>query len=194
MSLSAIECPGGVCHSHHGGHAVARDDVQSSLRRHGVSWCQRLAERVYEISVDSFMQTVVPHLNGEGWQRRHLDWEFRLRDADTEAERTLVDGTINAMESFLRSREVQRLFVDELVQGTLSEAGVLSDLRRLALQQVIEQELLVMVREQRDALLDRVAEALLVEADGQFDQVRSDAAAALDDVEQLLLNHAEACR
>jgi len=194
MTLTAIECPDGVCHSHHGGHAVARDDVQSSLRRHGVSWCERLAERVYEISVDSFMQTVVPHLNGDGWQRRHLDWEFRLQGESAEAERTLVDGTINAMESFLRSREVQQLFVDELVHGTLAEAGVQSELRRQALQQLIEREVLVMLQEQRESLLDRVAESLLVAAEGEFETVRHHAETALEDVERLLVNHAEALR
>jgi hypothetical protein len=192
MSLTAIECPDGVCHSHHGGHAVSRDALQSSLRRHGVSWCERLAERVYEISVDSFSQSVAPNLQSQGWQRRHLDWEFRLADETAEPERTLVDGALNAVESFLRSHEVQRLFVDELVHGTLTEAGVHSSLRSQALQLLIEQELLAMLREQREALLDRLAEALLEPADGQFERGRSEAAAALDDVERLLVHHAEA--
>ena len=34
----------------------------------------------------------------------------------------MVDGAINAMESFLRSNEVQRLFIKELVQGTFAES------------------------------------------------------------------------
>ncbi len=194
MSLTAIECPDGVCHSHHGGHAVSRDVLQSSLRRHGVSWCERLAERVYEISVDSFSQSVAPGLQAQGWQRRHLDWEFRLADETAEPERALVDGALNAVESFLRSHEVQRLFVDELVHGTLTEAGVRSQLRAQALQLLIERELLAMLQEQRDALLDRVAEALLEEADGQFERGRGEAAAALAEVERLLVHHAEATR
>ena len=194
MSLTAIECPDGVCHSHHGGHAVSRDALQSSLRRHGVSWCERLAERVYEISVDSFSQSVAPHLQAQGWQRRHLDWEFRLAEDTAEPERTLVDGALNAVESFLRSHEVQRLFVDELVHGTLAEAGVQSSLRSQALQLLIEQELLAMLREQRESLLDRLAQALLEQADGQFERGRSEAAAALEEVERLLVHHAEASR
>lgn len=194
MSLTAIECPDGVCHSHHGGHAVSRDALQSSLRRHGVGWCERLAERVFEISVDSFSQSVAPHLQTQGWQRRHLDWEFRLAEETAEPERTLVDGALNAVESFLRSHEVQRLFVDELVHGTLAEAGVHSSLRAQALQLLIERELLAILREQREALLDRVAEALFEPADGQFDQGRSEAAAALAEVERLLVLHAEASR
>lgn len=192
MSLTAIECPDGVCHSHHGGHAISRDALQSSLRTHGVSWCERLAERVYEISVDSFSQNVAPHLQAEGWQRRHLDWEFRLAGDAAEAERTLVDGALNAVESFLRRREVQRLFVDELVQGTLSEAGLSTSLRRQAMQRLIESELLAMLQEQREALLDRVAEALLDEAEGQFQAAHDAAETALDDVERLLCLHSEA--
>lgn len=194
MSLTAIECPDGVCHSHHGGHAVSRDVLQSSLKRHGISWCERLAERVYEISLDSFSQSVTPHLQGQGWQRRHLDWEFRLGDDAAEPERALVDGALNAVESFLRSHEVQRLFVDELVHGTLAEAGMQTNLRSRALQQLIEAELLAMLRNQREALLDHVAEALLDEAQGQFSRSRQEAEAALNEVERLLLHHAEASR
>jgi hypothetical protein len=123
MALSALECPDGICHSHHGGHAVTVDDVQRNLDAHGPDWCERLAERVYEISVDSFCQTVMPDLHRKGWQRRHLDWEFKLEAPPAEVERTVVDGAINAMESFLRSSEVQRLFVKELVLGTRAETG-----------------------------------------------------------------------
>lgn len=194
MSLTAIECPDGVCHSHHGGHSVSREALQSSLRRHGVSWCERVAERVYEISVDSFSQSVAPHLQAEGWQRRHLDWEFRLAGETAEPERTLVDGALHAVESFLRSREVQRLFVDELVHGTLSEAGLASTLRAQAMQQLIEREVLAILREQREALLDRVAQALMEDANGEFQQARAESEAALNEVERLLVHHAEASR
>jgi len=194
MSLSAIECPDGLCHSHHGGHNVSRDALQSSLRRHGVSWCERLAERVFEISIDSYSQSVAPGLQGSGWQRRHLDWEFRLSAEAAEPERTLVDGALNAVESFLHSRQVQRLFVDELVHGTLSEAGLSSSVRSRALQQLIEQELLALLKEQRDALLDRVAQAVLDEAGGSFELARGESESALQEVERLLVHHAEASR
>ena len=62
MGLTAIECPDGVCHSHHGGHAVERQTMQSTLESHGKDWCERLAERIYEISVDTFSQSVMPSL------------------------------------------------------------------------------------------------------------------------------------
>ena len=191
MALTAVECSGGVCHSHHGGHAVQREQLRDNLAAHGPDWCERLAERVYEISVDSFSQTVMPHLHQDGWQRRHLDWEFKLQSDPAEAERTLVDGAINAVESFLRSSEVQRLFVQELVHGTLAEAEA-NGLRQAGVRQLIEAELLALLQEQRQGLLDRVAEALLERSGGDFQQARSAAAASLEEVQHLLLNHAEA--
>ena len=53
MSIKAIECPDGVCHSHHGGHAVPRQAMQKNLEKHGKDWCEKLAERIYEMSVDT---------------------------------------------------------------------------------------------------------------------------------------------
>ena len=140
MALSALDCPNGYCHSHHGGHNVNREEVEQQLSSHGQSWCERVAERTYEIAVDSFSQMVMPSLNQQGWQRRHLDWEFKLSNEPAEVERTVVDGTINALESFLRSREVQRLFVEEVVQGTLAEASK-NNLRSVAIRYIIEKEI-----------------------------------------------------
>ena len=57
MPLSALDCPDGLCHAHHGGHAVAREEVERNLADHGSDWCERLAERIYEIAVDSFCQS-----------------------------------------------------------------------------------------------------------------------------------------
>ena len=61
------------------------------------------------------------------------------KQSETEAEpdRTLVDGMINATESFLRSSEVHRLFIQELVQGTFDEASD-DHLRSNAVRQLIE--------------------------------------------------------
>jgi len=191
MALSALECPDNVCHSHHGGHAVAREEVERNLNAHGPDWCERVAERIYEISVDSFCQTVMPNLQQQGWQRRHLEWEFKLSEEPAEVERTVVDGAINAVESFLRSSEVQRLFVQELVHGTLAEAEA-NGLRQAGVRRLIEAELLALLEEQREGLLDRVAEALLERSDGDFQQARAAAAGSLEEVQHLLLNHAEA--
>ena len=191
MALSALECPDGVCHSHHGGHAVAREDVERSLSAHGSDWCERLAERIYEISVDSFCQTVMPDLHQQGWQRRHLDWEFKLSAEPAEVERTVVDGTINAMESFLRSSEVQRLFVKELVQGTIAEASD-NSLRGKGIRYLIEEELMGFLSQNREDLLDRMAQRLLQDAGGDVQRAHRSAVEDLTEVEHLLVNHAEA--
>ena len=193
MALTAVECPNGTCHSHHGGHSVEREQLRENLEAHGANWCERLAERVYEISVDSFCQTVMPNLNQDGWQRRHLNWEFKLESARDQPEKALVDGTINAMESFLRSNEVQQLFVQELVRGTLAETEA-SRLRQVAVGQLIEREVLALLEEQREELLERVAQGLMDEADNHFGLALEAATAGLEDVQRLLINHAEAMR
>ena len=191
MGLSAIECPDGVCHSHHGGHSVERQTMQTTLEGHGREWCERLAERIYEISVDSFSQSVMPSLHAAGWQRRHLDWEFKLNERESEPDRTLVDGIINATESFLRSSEVHRLFIQELVQGTFAEATA-DDLRSQAVRTLVETEIVAMLEEKRQELLDRLAQQLMDAAKGDFEAARSAAEDALIEVERLVVNHAEA--
>ena len=191
MGLSAIECPDGVCHSHHGGHSVERQTMQTTLEGHGREWCERLAERIYEISVDSFSQSVMPSLHAAGWQRRHLDWEFKLNERESEPDRTLVDGIINATESFLRSSEVHRLFIQELVQGTFAEATA-DDLRSQAVRTLVETEIVAMLEEKRQELLDRLAQQLMEAAKGDFEAARSAAEDALIEVERLVVNHAEA--
>lgn len=191
MALSAVDCPNGFCHSHHGGHNVEREQVEQQLMSRGQLWCERVAERTYEIAVDSFAQVVMPSLHQQGWQRRHLDWEFKLSKESAEVERTVVDGTINALESFFRSREVQRLFVEEVVQGTLAEASK-NTLRSVAIRHLIENEILVLLKEQKESLLDRIGEALREAANGDFNRARDQASEGIREVEELLLNHAEA--
>ena len=181
----------GVCHSHHGGHSVDRQHMQTTLNEHGRDWCERLAERIYEISVDSFSQSVMPSLHASGWQRRHLDWEFKLNERESAPDRTLVDGIINATESFLRSSEVHRLFIQELVQGTFAEAEE-DDLRNQAVKTLVETEIVAMLAERRQELLDRLAEHLLEPAKGDFQAARRASEDALEDVERLVVNHAEA--
>ena len=191
MGLKAIECPDGVCHSHHGGHAVEQQAMREVLKEHGREWCERLAERIYEMSVDTFTQTVMPSLHAAGWQRRHLDWEFKLAEDNSEPDRTLVDGIINATESFLRSSEVHQLFIQELVQGTFEEASE-EHLQRQAVKHLIKAELLSLLSEQREDLLDRCAAQLLDSANGNFDQALDASKEGLQEVEQLLANHHDA--
>ncbi len=191
MSLTAIECPDGVCHSHHGGHAVPRTAMQKNLQSHGKEWCERLAERIYEMSVDTFSQTVMPSLHSSGWQRKHLDWEFKLANKESESDEALVEGIINATESFLRSSEVHRLFIQELVQGTFAEAKD-DKLPSKAVRKVIENEIIVMIESKKDELTNKIAKALEEEANGDFELAKNAAIEGINDVEKLLINHTEA--
>ena len=190
MSLKAIECPDGVCHSHHGGHAIPRVAMQHNLQTHGREWCERLAERIYEMSVDRYSQTVMPSLHYSGWQRRHLDWEFKLADNHSEPDETLVEGIINATESFLRSSEVHRLFIQELVQGTFEEATE-DHLKSKAVRSLMEKELIAMLEERKEDLVDRLAENLLTESNGDFNISKKAANEGIDEVKKLLLNHSQ---
>ena len=51
--------------------------MEELLAEHGREWCERLAERIYEMSVDTFSQSVMPSTNAAGWERRHLDEKFK---------------------------------------------------------------------------------------------------------------------
>ena len=164
--------------------------MEHLLAEHGREWCERLAERIYEMSVDTFSQTVMPSLHAAGWQRRHLDWEFKLRELDSEPDRTLVDGIINATESFLRSSEVHRLFIQELVQGTFDEASD-DHLRAAAVRHLIDREIMTMLKENRTELMERLQSRILEPACGQVDRARKAAQEGLMEVERLLCNHIE---
>ena len=133
----------------------------------------------------------MPSLHTAGWQRRHLDWEVKLNDGESEPDRTLVDGMINATESFLRSSEVHRLFIQELVQGTFAEAEN-DDLRIQAVRTLVETEIVAMLEERKEELLDRLAQQLLDSANGDFTAARTASEEALMEVEHLVVNHAEA--
>ena len=164
--------------------------MEHLLAEHGREWCERLAERIYEMSVGTFSQTVMPSLHAAGWQRRHLDWEFKLRELDSEPDRTLVDGIINATESFLRSSEVHRLFIQELVQGTFDEASD-DHLRAASVRHLIDSEILMMLHENRAELMERLQSRILEPAGGQVDRAQKAAEEGLMEVERLLCNHIE---
>ncbi len=191
MSLTAIECPDGICHSHHGGHSIERDAMQKNLQGHGREWCERLAERIYEMSVDTYAQTVMPSLHASGWQRRHLDWEFKLSNHESEPDEALVEGIINATESFLRSSEVHRLFIQELVQGTFAEARD-DQIRSKAVRKLIENEIMPMLEERKSEVIGRLAKELLQDANQNLDLALNAANEGLEEVERLLINHTEA--
>ena len=191
MSIKAIECPDGVCHSHHGGHAVPRQAMQKNLQSHGREWCEKLAERIYEMSVDTYSQTVMPSLHSSGWQRRHLDWEFKLAENDSEPDEALVEGIINATESFLRSSEVHRLFIQELVQGTFEEAND-KKLISKAIKTIIEEEIINSLRDRKQDLLKKLSAKLISEERISEELAFNSANEGFEEVERLLMNHTEA--
>ena len=191
MSIKAIECPDGVCHSHHGGHAVPRQAMQKNLQSHGREWCEKLAERIYEMSVDTYSQTVMPSLHSSGWQRRHLDWEFKLAENDSEPDEALVEGIINATESFLRSSEVHRLFIQELVQGTFEEAND-KKLISKAIKTIIEEEIINSLRDRKQDLLKKLSSKLISEERISEELAFNSAKEGFEEVERLLMNHTEA--
>ena len=191
MSIKAIECPDGVCHSHHGGHAVPRQAMQKNLQSHGREWCEKLAERIYEMSVDTYSQTVMPSLHSSGWQRRHLDWEFKLAENDSEPDEALVEGIINATESFLRSSEVHRLFIRELVQGTFEEAND-KKLISKAIKTIIEEEIINSLRDRKQDLLKKLSSKLISEDRISEELAFNSANEGFEEVERLLMNHTEA--
>jgi len=164
--------------------------MQKNLQGHGREWCERLAERIYEMSVDTYAQTVMPSLHASGWQRRHLDWEFKLSKQGSEPDEALVEGIINATESFLRSSEVHRLFIQELVQGTFAEASE-DKLRATAVRKLINNEIMAMIEERKGEIMNHLAEDLLVDANQDFQAAHDAAEEGLDEVKRLLLNHTE---
>jgi hypothetical protein len=62
VALSAIDCPGGFCHSHDGGYHINRQYVEIILSDHSETWCETVAARMYKIAVDSISQLVIPTL------------------------------------------------------------------------------------------------------------------------------------
>ena len=191
MSIKAIECPDGVCHSHHGGHAVPRQAMQKNLQKHGREWCEKLAERIYEMSVDTYSQTVMPSLHSSGWQRRHLDGEFKLAENDSEPDEALVEGIINATESFLRSSEVHRLFIQELVQGTFEEANDKKIISK-AIKTIIEEEIIKSLQDRKEMLLEKISSKLISEENISKQLALNSAKEGFEEVERLLANHSEA--
>jgi hypothetical protein len=109
---------------------------------------------------------------------------------EAEPDRTLVDGMINATESFLRSSEVHRLFIQELVQGTFDEASD-DHLRSKAVRQLIEDEILTLIQDQKTAMLQRVVSQLTGAAGGDEQRAQTAAEEGLMEVERLLYNHSE---
>ena len=133
----------------------------------------------------------MPSLHSAGWQRSHLDWEFKLAENDSEPDEALVEGIINATESFLRSSEVHRLFIQELVQGTFEEANDKKIISK-AIKSIIEEEIVSSLREKKETLLKKISAKLVSEEKVSEELAINSAKEGFDEVERLLANHSEA--
>ena len=143
------------------------------------------------MSVDTYSQTVMPSLHSAGWQRRHLDWEFKLAENGSEPDEALVEGIINAKESFLRSSEVHRLFIQELFQGTFEEANDKKIISK-AIKSIIEEEIVSSLREKKETLLKKISAKLISEEKISEELAINSAKEGFEEVERLLANHSEA--
>ena len=71
MSIKAIECPDGVCHSHHGGHAVPRQAMQKNLEKHGNAYCE-----ITEAEDDVEIKHPVKPVWCDGCNAYHVECEY----------------------------------------------------------------------------------------------------------------------
>ena len=118
-------------------------------------------------------------------------WEFKLAENDSEPDEALVEGIINATESFLRSSEVHRLFIQELVQGTFEEAND-KKLISKAIKTIIDEEIINSLRDRQQDLLKKLSEKLISEEKISEELAFNSAKEGFDEVERLLMNHTEA--
>ena len=85
---------------------------------------------------------------------------------------------------------MRRLLIQELVQGTFDEASD-DHLRSNAVRQLIEEEILTMLKDKKTAMLERVVSQLTNAAGGDQERAQTAAEAGLMEVERLLCNHSE---
>lgn len=83
---------------------------------------KKVAARSDEIAIDSFSQLVMPSLQQQGWQQRELKWEDKLTNESARIDKITVFKTINALESFLVSWELQcKFFLQRLCRPLMLE-------------------------------------------------------------------------
>ena len=116
---------------------------------------------------------------------------FKLAENDSEPDEALVEGIINATESFLRSSEVHRLFIQELVQGIFEEANDKKIISK-AIKSIIEEEIVSSLREKKETLLKKISAKLISEEKVSEELAINSAKEGFEEVERLLANHSEA--
>ena len=90
-----------------------------------------------------------------------------------------------------KRQEVHRLFIQELVQGTFEEANDKKIISK-AIKSIIEEEIVISLREKKEILLRKISSELVSEEKVSEELAINSAKEGFDEVERLLVNHTEA--
>jgi len=86
---------------------------------------------------------------------------------------------------------VHRLFIQELVQGTFEEANDKKIISK-AIKSIIEEEIVISLREKKETLLKKISAKLISEEKVSEELAINSAKEGFEEVERLLANHSEA--
>ena len=86
---------------------------------------------------------------------------------------------------------MHRLFIQELVQGTFEEANDKKIISK-AIKSIIEEEIVISLREKKEILLRKISSKLVSEENVSEELAKNSAKEGFDEVERLLINHIEA--
>jgi len=86
---------------------------------------------------------------------------------------------------------VHRLFIQELVQGTFEEANDKKIISK-AIKSIIEEEIVISLREKKETLLKKISAKLITEEKVSEELAINSAKEGFEEVERLLANHSEA--
>ena len=86
---------------------------------------------------------------------------------------------------------MHRLFIQELVQGTFEEANDKKIISK-AIKSIIEEEIVISLREKKETLLKKISAKLISEEKVSEELAINSAKEGFEEVERLLANHSEA--
>ena len=86
---------------------------------------------------------------------------------------------------------MHRLFIQELVQGTFEEANDKKIISK-AIKSIIEEEIVISLREKKESLLKKISAKLISEEKVSEELAINSAREGFEEVERLLANHSEA--
>ena len=86
---------------------------------------------------------------------------------------------------------MHRLFIQELVQGTFEEANDKKIISK-AIKSIIEEEIVISLREKKESLLKKISAKLISEEKVSEELAINSAKEGFEEVERLLANHSEA--